>query len=985
MGPLQAADNRAPAIEDSRMIGKTISHYKILDKIGEGGMGVVYKAEDTKLDRVVALKFLPEHSFSDEDTKARFVQEAKAASAIDHPNISTVHDIDEVEGKTFISMAYVDGRSLKEMAKDGNVPIQEIIKIAVQAAEGLGAAHKKGIVHRDVKSDNLMMTTDGHVKVMDFGLAKLKGSSGLTKAGQTVGTAYYMSPEQTKGEEVDQRSDIFSLGVVLYELVTGKLPFTGDYDPAIAYSIINEPPKPIRELRPDTPPELESIIAKALEKETAKRYQSMEGLISDLKNLWEGRTSEIRTAPPPAGSKLRFIVPAAAILVLAAIVALKFVPGRKVPAGPIERTLAVMYFDNMVDSEDAGRLGEIVANLLITDLSDSRFVKVVSSQRLYDILKLLGREGARTIDKDVATQIAEKAKAKWMLLGSIIQTEPYIVVTSQLVEVQNGNIVDSQRITGGQNEDVFSVVDKLTVEVKKDLELPAEALDEPDVPVAQVTTRSPEAYRYYIEGVNYFNRTYMTEAMESFTRAIEIDSTFAMAYLRLAIAVQSTSGTGEGFRLIRKAVQYSDRVTNREQYFIRAFDAFMGNDTAEGLRIIQELVELYPDEKEGFFWLGTIYFQQRDFARAIPMLSKAVELDPMYQFPYNMLAYAYDNMGDFEKSIWAINKYISLAPNDANPYDTRGELYANNGELDLAIQSYETALEKKPDFGPSLEALALLWLQKRDYEKARSYCIKLENSDNPADRASGRSTLILIPIFRGRYDETLKMLGDMIAGDLAGEGEDLFTAGLYAIRATVYEEQGDLDSALKEVETVIRIIKRIIPGNPVQFQDYYGRLLAQKGEIAKAEQVAETLRERILATDASRMYDYWQLRGEIERVKGNLDLAVEYLERSDGIANGSSFGTRFELARAYLEAGRRGDAVPILEHMMRRYDQGRLGNPIKSVKLHYMLGKAYEDSGWTEKAIAQYKEYIDILKDADPGIPDVKDAKERLAHLTSEA
>jgi tetratricopeptide (TPR) repeat protein/predicted Ser/Thr protein kinase len=964
------------------MIGKTLSHYKILEKLGEGGMGVVYKAQDTKLDRIVALKFLPQHSFADEDTKARFVQEAKAASAIDHPNISTVHDIDEVDGQTFISMAYVDGRSLKEMAKAGDVPIQEIIKIAVQAAEGLGAAHKKGIVHRDVKSDNLMMTSDGHVKVMDFGLAKLKGSSGLTKAGQTVGTAYYMSPEQTKGEDVDQRSDIFSFGVVLYELITGQLPFTGDYDPAIAYAIINEPFKPVSELRPDVPPELESIVAKALEKDTAKRYQSMEEVVSDIRNLWEGRTSEIRPIVSSSPSKLRLIVPAAAIVILAAIFALKFVPGRGAPTAPLENTLAVMYFDNMVDAGDTGRLGEIVANLLITDLSDSRFVKVVSSQRLYDILKLLGREGTKTIDRDVATQIAEKARAKWMLLGSIIQTEPYLVVTSQLVEVQDGHIVESQRITGTKDEEVFDIVDRLTVEVKKDLELPDEALEEPDAPVADVTTASPEAYKHYLEGMDYFNKAYLPEASASFLKAVELDTTFAMAYFRLAIA-QIGSAHAEGFRTIEKAVELSDRVTNREQYFIRGFKAFSVSDTEEGLRNLQQLVDQYPDEKEGFFWLGAVHYQTGDYENAVPMLNRAVELDPTYQSPLNMLAYAYNAMGDFEKSIWAINKYISLAPEDANPYDTRGELYAQNGELDLAIESYEMAVEKKPDFGPSLEALGLLWLQKRDYEKARFYFTELARNSNQGLRGRGRNCLALIPLYRGQYVQGLESLENTKAASIVEGAGDLYMATLYGIRAGVYEETGDLDSALKDVEAVVEIVNRVMPGQPVQFMDYHGFILALRGDTGKADKVAELMRERIEVTEPSRMFDYWQLKGEIERAKGNLDKAVEHMEQSNEIAHGLNFGTRFALARVYLEAGRMGDAVPILEYAINRYDSGRLASPIQSVKLHYMLGKAYEGSGWTEKAMAQYEEFVGILSDADPGNSDLMDAVERLARLKS--
>src|SRR3990170_1817226 len=224
------------------MIGKTISHYKILEKLGEGGMGVVYKAQDIKLDRTVALKFLPKHLLCDQEAKTRFEHEAKAASALNHPNITTIHEIDEVEGECFISMEYIEGKSIKELIKEKKFSIEEILRIAIQIGEGLHAAHKKDIVHRDIKSDNIMLTEDGVVKIMDFGLAKLKGATKLTTTGSTMGTLAYMSPEQAQGIEVDQRSDIFSFGVGLYEMIAGQLPFKGEHEAAIIYSIINETP-----------------------------------------------------------------------------------------------------------------------------------------------------------------------------------------------------------------------------------------------------------------------------------------------------------------------------------------------------------------------------------------------------------------------------------------------------------------------------------------------------------------------------------------------------------------------------------------------------------------------------------------------------------------------------------------------------------------------------------------------------------------------
>jgi tetratricopeptide (TPR) repeat protein len=455
-----------------------------------------------------------------------------------------------------------------------------------------------------------------------------------------------------------------------------------------------------------------------------------------------------------------------------------------------------------------------------------------------------------------------------------------------------------------------------------------------------------------------------------------------MAYFRMGIA-QIGTGQAEGFASLDKAVELSDQVTRKERLFIHAFKAFARSDTEEGFRNIEKVVELYPDEKEGFFWLGSLRYHTREYESAIPMLERAIELDPMYAFPHNMLAYCYNAMGDYENSLWAINKYISMAPDDANPYDTRAEIYAQNGEIALAIESYEIALQKKPDFASSLQGLGLLWIQKRDYEKARSYFAALASSSDRANRATGRNYLTLIPIYKGQYAEALVDLDNALAAAEVDGGGMLPALATYAIRATVYKELGDLDLAFQDIEKAIGIIEGFWDTELPHFHDLLGLIMALKGDTEGAKEIAEGMRERIQAFDPTRMYDYWQLMGEIERSVGNMDSAVVYMEKSNEIARGRNFGTRFSLARAYLEAGRIGDAVPILEDAVNRYDEGRLGNPIQSVKLHYMLGQAYESSGWTDKAIAQYEEFVEILKDADAGNSDLEDARERLERLSS--
>ncbi len=969
------------------MIGKTISHYKILEKLGEGGMGVVYKAEDTKLKRTVALKFLPPHISQSTEEKARFIHEAQSASALNHPNITTIHEIDEFEGQMFIVMEYCEGKTLKKTIEKETLSIKRVLDIGIQICEGLTAAHKKEIVHRDIKSENIMVTKEGQVKIMDFGLAKLKGATKLTKSRSTLGTAAYMSPEQASGEEVDSRSDIFSFGVVLYELLTGQLPFQGEHQAAIIYSIVNEEPQPVARFNNKVSQELERIVSKTLEKEKEERYQHIDELLADLrrerKSLEYVKTTQIPTEvvpPKPNMKALPFIIPASILFVLILLFLIlkpfKFQIAPEEKAVAQENSLAIMYFENMVDREDKQRLGEIVTNLLITDLSESQYMNVVSSQRLYDILKLLGKEGVKVIDRSIASEVATKAGAKWMLLGNILKVEPQIILTAQLVDVSTGNAIASQRIEGAQDEEIFTLVDRLTVEIKSDLKLPSTAQDEPDRPVADVTTHSPEAYRFYLEGEDYFNKLYWTEAAESYKKALEFDSTFAMAYARLSRVGDAT----EEKKMIAKAVQYSDKTSQKEKHYIKCREAELSGNYSLAIEELQKLIERYPQEKEAFLVQGFIYWDQLGQPEeAVRRLTKAIEIDPLYKFAYNMLAYAYDDIGDFEKSIWAINKYISLAPDEANPYDSRGEIYAFNGKIEQAIESFREAEKRKPGF--SLDNLGHMYLFKREYARAESCYKELASSSEKETRSQGRTYLAYVPLYQGKFEDALKVLDDGVAADRMEQVKGTQNAYKHLLKATIYEDKKNLNLALEEAKIGMEGYAEANPENPVGLRPFYTYILAKSGKSPQAEKLAHDMKNSIEEKDPSKMHFYWLALGFIELAKGEPNTAETHLEKAIDEAMSPLFQARFSLARAYLKSGRLGEAVASLEKALKRYDEYRLVFAIWAVKAHYFLGLAYEKSGWNKKAIEQYEEFLEIWKNADPGIPEVEDAKEKLEKL----
>lgn len=997
------------------MIGKTVSHYRILEKLGEGGMGVVYKAEDLQLQRLVALKFLPPHVSSDSEEKARFIHEARSASALNHPNVTTIHEISDSPEGLFIAMEYVEGKTLRQVIKDGALQLKKVLDIGIQMCEGLAMAHEKGVIHRDIKSENIMVTARGQVKIMDFGLAKLKGASKLTRTGTTLGTIGYMSPEQASGEEVDSRSDIFSVGVVLYELLTGRLPFQGENHAAIMNAIMYEEPQPVARFNAQASAKLADAVSKALAKDKEERYQHIDDLMTDLrrerKALEYARSAKYAEAtklgeaigreapayepatgagvrpaePSPRRKILRIAIPAA---VAFAVVVLLFIfepfrveMGPKKEAVARENSIAIMYFDNLVDREDTDRLGEIVTNLLITSLSESRYVDVVSSQRLYDILKLLGKEGAKAIDKSVATQVATQAGARWMLLGSILQVEPQVILTSQLVDVESGKVAASQRITGDPGEKIFPIVDKFAVGLKRDLSLPAEAQKEPETSVENLTTSSPEAYRYFLEGRELALKMYFTEAKASYTKAIELDSTFALAYMGLAL---TESGAEERNLIVGRALKYSDRATEAERVLIKAVAAYVSGDYPTAIKDFEKLAAAQPDDKFAPFWLGTIYYKQlQQPEQGIRQLTRAIEIDPLFKPAYNLLAYSYNAIGDFEKSIWAIDKYISIPPEEANPYDTRGDLYAWNGKIDQAIESYRKALRVKPDFYMSLFKLGDMYVYKREYARAEICYKDLSSWPDKWTRSAGRFCLGLIPAYQGKLEEALRVLDDGLAADRMESYKGDPHAGKYFMKANIYLMRKDFDLALKEAMADVEALKTVDPNDPVYDRDFYCFVLARAGRIAQAEQIAEAIRRDIGGKHETYMWRYWSALAALELARENAGAALAYLEKAAASNKdaGSFYSYRALLGQAYLKAGRLGEAVASFEKNLTTYDQDRIFSVPGCIEDHYLLGTAYEMSGWTSKAVEKYQEFLEIWKDADPGISEIDDARQRLARL----
>ena len=988
------------------MIGQTISHYKILEKLGEGGMGVVYKAHDTTLDRVVALKFLPNYLTSDATEKERFYHEARAASALNHTNITTIHEIQEFNGQLYLAMEWVDGKTLKKLIEQDTPSIKKVLDIAIQACDGLAAAAEKGIVHRDIKSDNIMITAKGQVKITDFGLAKVKGATKLTKAGSTIGTAAYMSPEQAQGEEVDHRSDIFSFGVVLYELLTSKLPFRGEHQAALMYSLINEEPQPIARFNDNLTPELERIVSKALAKDKEDRYQHVDDMLADLrrerKKIEYARAGYTtlsgvsQVAAPVAQKKgkniFKYLIPAA-VIVVAAIVVVIFNPfnfqisTQKSAAAAGKSSLAVMYFENIPDPEDKDHTGEMLTNLLTTSLFQTKDVEVISRERLYDIQKDLGQADAKSISPSMATTIAQRAGVSMMVLGSILQRQPSLAITYRLIEVQSGKILSTQRLSGFSEDKIFTLVDSLAMLLKSDLNLTSSGSAEAKS-VASVTTTSPEAYRSYLEGVLLNDKYYSTEAKAAFNRAIELDSNFAMAYFGLATLALESDAEMQDAALV-KAYQLSDRVTEKERLAIQAQYAFsVEENSSKGTALLEERVEKYPHEQRAYIALINIYWRQNQLEKAIEIAHRGLKNDPRDGETWNSLAYVYATLGKRSEAIAAIDRYQQIAPALPNPYDSKGEVYAMFGERDSAFHWYQKAVSFKSDF-PSIYKLGVIAATRQDYAAAEKYIRQYGVTADKILEARSKNVLSLIPIRRGRFQEAELLLRRNLESFQAQQLQDPINDIYYWFVLMAYQRHdypamveyaqkisagADLSTGTLQFNRAILALAYLKAGNTEMFSKLTDELKKSLKEDALFQQA------RFECTLAAGLYE----QGMYEESIGHFIKVKQWLV--------PNHIPPLMMAVAYVKTGRLPEAIEALRKISNwvAVDVEQHFLPFlpllddvitASVKAHYWLGVAYEKQGNKAEAMKEYETFLDIWKDADFKSAELLDARARLAKL----